>query len=157
MEGQGRLGYAVLRIHMAGERELFIDNLLVRIHFIIVMIRWTGLAPWEFEFPFPGRMEDQRRLGDAVLCRPHQDCLRPRTKKHSPQLRERCANRELHHPDAILCRPQQDCLRRWRCSQEPRIRTSLLGMEDPGRLGDGILCRPQPPCLRLQPSGCLSS
>ena len=35
------------------EKELFIDNLLVRIHFIIVMIRWTGLAPWEFEFPFP--------------------------------------------------------------------------------------------------------
>ena len=29
------------------------DNLLVRVHFIIVMIRWTGLAPWEFEFPFP--------------------------------------------------------------------------------------------------------
>ena len=32
------------------QREFFIDNLLVRIHFIIVMIRWTGLAPWEFEF-----------------------------------------------------------------------------------------------------------
>jgi len=29
-----------------------IDKLLVRIHFIIVMIRWTGLAPWEFEFPY---------------------------------------------------------------------------------------------------------
>jgi len=27
------------------EREFFIDDLLVRIHFIIVMIRWTGLAP----------------------------------------------------------------------------------------------------------------
>ena len=26
-------------------REFFI----VRIHFIIAMIRWTGLAPWEFE------------------------------------------------------------------------------------------------------------
>ena len=37
------------------EREFFIGNLLVRIHFITVMIRWTGLAPWEFEFPFPGR------------------------------------------------------------------------------------------------------
>ena len=37
----------------AEEREFFIDNLLVRIHLIIVMIRWTGLAPWEFEFPFP--------------------------------------------------------------------------------------------------------
>jgi len=33
------------------EREFFIDNLLVRIHFIIGMIRWTGLASWEFEFP----------------------------------------------------------------------------------------------------------
>ena len=38
------------------EREFFIANLLVRIHFIIVMIRWTGLAPWEFEFPFPGSL-----------------------------------------------------------------------------------------------------
>jgi len=36
------------------EREFFIDDLLVRIHYIIVMIRWTGLAPWEFEYPFPG-------------------------------------------------------------------------------------------------------
>jgi len=36
------------------EREFFIDNLVVRIHFIIVMIGWTGLAPWEFEIPFPG-------------------------------------------------------------------------------------------------------
>ena len=35
------------------EREFFVDNLLVRIHFIIVMIRRTGLAPWEFEKPFP--------------------------------------------------------------------------------------------------------
>jgi len=35
------------------EREFFIDNLLVRIYFIIVMIKWTGLAPWKVEFPFP--------------------------------------------------------------------------------------------------------
>ena len=38
------------------EGEFFIDNLLVRIHLIIVMMRWTGLAPWEFEFPFPGSL-----------------------------------------------------------------------------------------------------
>jgi len=38
------------------EREFFIANLLVRIHFIIEMSWWTGLAPWEFEFPFPGRL-----------------------------------------------------------------------------------------------------
>ena len=40
----------------SAEREFFIGNLLVRIHFIIEMIRWTGLAPWEFEFPFPGSL-----------------------------------------------------------------------------------------------------
>ena len=38
------------------ERDFSIDNLLVRIHYIIVMIRRTGLAPWEFEFPFPGHL-----------------------------------------------------------------------------------------------------
>jgi len=34
------------------ERECCVDNLLVRIHFIIVMIWWAGLSPWEFEFLF---------------------------------------------------------------------------------------------------------
>ena len=38
------------------KREFFIDNLLARIHFIIVMVRWTGLAPWESDFPFPGSL-----------------------------------------------------------------------------------------------------
>jgi len=38
------------------EREFFIDSLLVRIHFIIEMIWWTGLTPWEFGFPFPGSL-----------------------------------------------------------------------------------------------------
>ena len=33
-------------------RKFFIDNLLV----LIVMIGWTGLAPWEFEFPLPGSL-----------------------------------------------------------------------------------------------------
>ena len=33
-----------------------IDNLLVRMDLIIDMIWWTGLAPWESEFPFPGSL-----------------------------------------------------------------------------------------------------
>ena len=37
-------------------REFCIDNLLVRIHFIIVMIRWTGLALWGFEVPSLGSL-----------------------------------------------------------------------------------------------------
>ena len=41
-------------VHLPG-REFVIDNLLVR-HFIIVMIRRTVLAPWEFDFPFPGSL-----------------------------------------------------------------------------------------------------
>ena len=42
--------------HNSEKRKFFIDNLLVRIHFIIVVIRWTGLAPWKFEFPIPGSL-----------------------------------------------------------------------------------------------------
>ena len=34
-------------------REFCIDNLLVRIH---RCCSWTGLAPWEFEFPFAGSL-----------------------------------------------------------------------------------------------------
>ena len=38
------------------ERAFFFDNLLVRIHCIIDTLRWTGLAPWEFEFLFPASL-----------------------------------------------------------------------------------------------------
>ena len=41
---------------LLGESEFFIDNLLVRIHYITVMIRWTGLALWELGFPFSGSL-----------------------------------------------------------------------------------------------------
>ena len=37
------------------DRDLFVGNLWIRVNFIIVTIRWTGLAPWKFELPFPGR------------------------------------------------------------------------------------------------------
>ena len=36
------------------QREVFIDNLLVRTDFVIEMIWWTGLAPEKFEFSFSG-------------------------------------------------------------------------------------------------------
>ena len=38
------------------ERDLFVDNLLIRIRFIIVIIWWTGLAQWEFKFTFSGSL-----------------------------------------------------------------------------------------------------
>ena len=49
------------------ERELCIDNLLVRIHCIAVMIRWTGPVPWELEFPFPGSLTSTSLAGDAQV------------------------------------------------------------------------------------------
>ena len=57
------------------EREFFIDNLLVRIHFIIVLIRWTGLAPWQFEFPFPGNLTSTFLVGcDKCAPSPSSSC-----------------------------------------------------------------------------------
>ena len=41
-------------LYPGAEREFLIDNLLVRIHVIIVVIRWIGLTPWEIASPFPG-------------------------------------------------------------------------------------------------------
>ena len=38
------------------KRKFFIYNILVRIYFTIVMIRWTDLAPWGLEFSFPGSL-----------------------------------------------------------------------------------------------------
>ena len=49
------------------QRGFFIDSLLVRIHCIIVMIRWTGLAPWVFEFPFPGSLTSTLISGLATF------------------------------------------------------------------------------------------
>ena len=49
------------------ERDFLIDNLLVRIHVIIVMIRWTGLAPWEFKFLFPGGLKSTFRVLYDIL------------------------------------------------------------------------------------------
>ena len=42
----------VLDLLNTREREFFIDNLLVRNHFINVMIRWIGLAPWSLNSLF---------------------------------------------------------------------------------------------------------
>ena len=55
-----------------------IDNLLVRIHFIIVMIRWTGLAPWEVEFPFPGSLISTFLAGDTYSLDPGPWTLYPK-------------------------------------------------------------------------------
>ena len=44
------------RLRVERERDFLIDNLLVRIHFIIVVMRWPGFVPWEFGFPFPGSL-----------------------------------------------------------------------------------------------------
>ena len=52
---EGTKGKAVEKLEMM-EFHVRAPSTLVRIHFIIVMLRWTGLAPWEFEFPCPGSL-----------------------------------------------------------------------------------------------------
>ena len=61
------------------------DNLLVRIHFIIVMIRWTGLALWEFEFPFPGSLTSTFLTGRTSTSQSRaRTTSRPSSKKRPP-------------------------------------------------------------------------
>jgi len=42
-------------------------------HAIIVMIRWTSLAPWEFESPFPGSLTSTFRNLQDMGYAPFQD------------------------------------------------------------------------------------
>ena len=57
-------------VHRIAKAHVDIDNLLVRIHFIIVMIRWIGLAPWEFEIPFPGSLASTFLVGAGTTQGP---------------------------------------------------------------------------------------
>ena len=52
--GGGRTGGQEGTRGFMREKQFFVDNLLVRNHFIIVMIMWNGFAPWKFEVPCPG-------------------------------------------------------------------------------------------------------
>ena len=48
------------------EREFITDNLLVRIHFIIVMNKWTSLAPWNFEISCSGSLTSTFLVSGAM-------------------------------------------------------------------------------------------
>ena len=75
-------------------REFLIGNLLVRIHLIIVMTRWTGLAPWEFAFLFSGsRTAEVCRVG---LC----------TCTDIASLDLHKTNHSLHTPQNPIFKPQ---------------------------------------------------
>ena len=76
-------------------RKFFIDNLLVRIHFVIVVIRWTGLAPGEFKRPVPGILTSTFLvLSLLLLSAARQRCTMPplpspRPRVRTPALRKR--------------------------------------------------------------------
>ena len=55
------------------EREFFIDNLLVLNHFVVMMVGWTGLAPWDFEFPFPGSLTSTFLSETDTILAPFRD------------------------------------------------------------------------------------
>ena len=48
------------------EKEIFIDHLLVRLHFVMKMLLNTGLAPRGSAFPFPGSLTSTLRGGGAT-------------------------------------------------------------------------------------------
>ena len=62
------------------EREFLSDNLLVRIHFIIEMVWWTSLAPWDFEFPFSGSLTSAFLSPPVSSHLSIQECLNSQSK-----------------------------------------------------------------------------
>ena len=85
-------------------------TILVRINSIIGMIWWTGLAPWEIEFPFPGslistflwcrRLTQSQGTGGASstpsptmhLPPPTRSSSQPPSKPYTPKLKPQTLN-----------------------------------------------------------------
>ena len=65
------------------EREFFIDELLVRIQFIIGMIWRTSLAPWEFESLFLGSLISTF-LASGAMYYPNPETLTPEIRIPNP-------------------------------------------------------------------------
>ena len=80
-------------------------RVIVRTHFIIVMIRWIGLAPWEFEFPFPGSLTptflfaEQGSAGQAV----HGEARGRGARARVPRLRVHGCRQGVHHLREGVC------------------------------------------------------
>ena len=66
---KGKVAFEKFSARPLTQREFCIDNLPIRIHFIIGMIWWTGLAPWDFEFPFPGSLIPTFLGQERTCCR----------------------------------------------------------------------------------------
>ena len=123
------------------EREFVIDNPLVRIHFIIVMIRWTGLAPLEnkaepsFRIRFNGRLwwalkEPKGPKGRRLHTKAHIPFYTPTPRDSQPKI---CLCRISVHVERLLtqikrfsllldCRSaaHQDKSREWNVSKQKR-------------------------------------
>ena len=89
------------------EREFFIDNLLVRIDFIIEIIWWTSLAPWEFEFPFPGSLISNFLVPPILKPQPSTLNPEPNTLNPTPKpLQGYLAHKKLQPPLGPLYAPR---------------------------------------------------
>ena len=63
---------------------------MIRIQLIIVMIWWTGLAPWEFEFSFPGSLTSPFLTLSLLLL-----SAAPQRRRPSPAFREQLLHRNV--------------------------------------------------------------
>jgi hypothetical protein len=69
--------------------------LLVRIHYIIIMIKWTGLAPWEFELAFPSSLTSTSLAASSTwTC-----AWWPRSPKAPTPARSRCLSQSQFSVD----------------------------------------------------------
>ena len=92
------------------KREFFTDNFLVRIHFIIEIVWWTGLAPWDSNGTQPGGgavraiaadLAQEGGLGPARRVVQGRPCHRERVLYYQPT-----GLNPLYHRDDWVDRPR---------------------------------------------------
>ena len=88
-----------------------IDKVLVQIHYLIVMIGWTGLAPWDSEFPFPGSLASTiQATSSSGWTRTSYTLNLPRETRQSVETKGCCQGFLNWHPKLL---PQNPTLTTW--------------------------------------------
>jgi len=102
---------------------------------IIVMIRWTGLAPWEFEFPFSGSLTSTflaRRASDpGRLRRATRRTPRPERPGTNPPICTLNPGPQPPTPPPPNPNPLANALLSLArlCSRKPRVEGNTLGAQ----------------------------
>ena len=117
---------------------------------IIEMIWWTGLAPWEFEFPLSGSL-----ASTFLIPKPGPFTLHPQPEIRNPKLEVRHLKPETRNQRPEIRQPDRECRLPRGLLESTRVSISLYIPPSLSLLSSlSLSLPPLPPSLSRCLSGC---